>query len=187
MTTKIFDATVISANVKEIKCIDFIDRCSKKYPVVTSIEVFEEIEEGFSKIIVDNQFKKIIIYDLRYSDEYNKMFQYMEDRYPYLHKGEISSFLLSLINFKSTNERYYYVTDDQKMRKVIKKIENDWLFYNEFKIVVKAFMNTGTIGLLKKLKEKQVISCEEIEDIIQDLKNSSFYITDGLIKNLRGC
>jgi len=186
MTTKILDATVISANIKEIKCIDFIDRCSKEYPIETSIEVFEEINNGFGKTIVNTQFNIVNVVDLRKGSEYNNLVSYMEDRYPYLHRGEISSFILGLENYELKKLKYYYVTDDQRMRKVIKKIENDDIFYNKFKFRIKNFMVTGTIGLLKKLKGKKVISDDEIEDIIKDLKNSSFYLNDELIKYLRG-
>jgi hypothetical protein len=48
MRAKVLDNTVITAFLKEINCLDLIDICSSSYELVTSIEVSEEANEGFS-------------------------------------------------------------------------------------------------------------------------------------------
>jgi len=186
MTTKILDNTVISASIKEITCLDFIERCSKIYPVETSLEVFRETERGFNKITTNKRFRCIRVIDLRYHGQYRSLLNYMKNRYPYLHDGEISSFLLALLEYEKKNKEYYYVTDDQSMKKVVTNLKNDNLFYQSSGFMISRFFITGTIGLLRRLLDKGIISKKEIEDIIKDLRNSSFYLTTDLINYLRG-
>ena len=186
MTTKILDNTVISASIKEITCLDFVERCSKFYSIVTSLEVFHETERGFDKVIANKRFRCIRVIDLRDNGQYRSLLNYMKNRYPYLHDGEISSFLLALLEYEKKSKKYYYVTDDQSMKKTITKLKNDNLFYQSFGFMIPRFFITGTIGLLRKIYDKGAISKKEIDDIIKDLRNSSFYLTTDLIDYLRG-
>jgi len=186
MTTKILDNTVISASINEITCLDFVERCSKIYPIETSLEVFHETERGFDKVTTNKRFRCIRVIDLRYHGQYRSLLNYMKNRYPYLHDGEISSFLLGLLDYEKKNKKYYYVTDDQSMKKVIIKLKNDNLFYQNFGFMISKFFITGTIGLLRRLFDRGAISKKEIDDIIKDLRNSSFYLTTDLIDYLRG-
>ena len=186
MTTKILDNTVISASIKEIKCIDLIKKCLERYNIVTSIEVYEETSRGFGEQTITTFYKKITVYNLRNNKLFLILLEYLEDRYPYLHKGEISTFLIALLEYELKKRKYYFVTDDNRMRKVIKKIFDDSLFKRKLRSNVSKFHITGTIGLIKRLYERGILSRADIEMIIEDLKNSTFYLTDDLIKYLRG-
>ncbi len=186
MTTKILDNTVISASIKEITCLNFIERCSQIYHIVTSFEVFHEANIGFDKGTTNKQFRCIRVIDLRHTEQYRSLLDYLKNRYPYLHDGEISSFLLALLEYENKNKEYYYVTDDQSMKKVVTNLKNDNLFYQNSGLMISRFFITGTIGLLRRLLDKGAISKKEIEDIIKDLRNSSFYVTKDLIDYLRG-
>lgn len=186
MTTKILDNTVISASIKEITCLDFIELCSKIYHIETSLEVFHEANRGFNRVATNKRFGCIRVIDLRDNEQYRSLLDYLKSRYPYLHDGEISSFLLALLEYEKKNKEYYYVTDDQSMKKVVTNLKNDKLFYQNSGFMFSRFFITGTIGLLRRLLDRGVISKKEIEDIIKDLRNSSFYVTTDLINYLRG-
>ena len=51
--------------------------------------------------------------------------------------------------------------------------------------MVSRFFVTGTVGLLRRLYVRGAISEKEIDGIIKDLRDSSFYLTDDLINYLR--
>lgn len=187
VTTKILDNTVIIASLKEIKCIDLIKKCSERYKMCTTIEVMEECKEGFENTTFQKYRDLINIQNLTTNKEYAAIAEYLLERYPYLHIGEISSFLLALLKYELNNISYYFVTDDNKMRKVVANIHKDTLLSAKLEYDISSFNITGTIGLIKRMYERGVISKEDVKKIIDDLKNSTFYITPELIKYLRDC
>ncbi len=186
VTTKILDNTVLSASIKEIKCIDLIKTCSSKYNLATTEEVFDECQDGFDGIQIEEQLKLIDVHNLMNNEKYCELKDFLLARYPYLHKGEISSFLLSLLKFELSCIPYYFVTDDNKMRKVVSKIHEDTLFISKLGKNIRRFRMTGTIGLIKRMYIRGIISQEDIDKIIGDLQNSTFRITPDLINYLRG-
>ena len=185
MTTKILDNTVISTSISEIVCIDFIERCSKIYEIETTYEVYQETKDGYGINTTNQRYYYIRVIDLRSNGVYKIILKYLENRYPYLHKGELSTFLLSLLHFQFTHKNYIFVTDDQKMRKLIPQLKQDTMFQSRLSQTYTGLRFTGTIGLIKRLKERNAISVKEIEEIIKDLNNSTFYITQKLIDYLR--
>ena len=46
-TVKILDNTVISASLRELVSINLLERCSQRYDIVTSQEVYEEAKSYF--------------------------------------------------------------------------------------------------------------------------------------------
>ncbi len=185
MTTKIIDNTVVSASLKEITCINLIAKCLEKYPISTSIEVHEETKEMFSQKM--DCYKKISVYDLHDNKLFIVLIEYLSNRYPYLHKGELSSFLVALIEYELKSKEYYFVTDDNRMKKVASKLLQDELFTAKLTKKPAKLNITGTIGLLKRLCQRGVLTKEEISDVVIDLQKSTFYITPELIKSLRDC
>ena len=73
------------------------------------------------------------------------------------------------------------------MKKVASKVFQDDLFINRLSQKPVKFNITGTVGLLKRLRYRNILTREDIEKVIEDLKNSTFYITPELIKYLREC
>ncbi len=186
MTTKIFDNTVISSSINEIESINLIEKCLERYSIVTSIEVYEETKKGFPEQSKES-YKKISIFDLKDNKLFAILIEYLSDRYPYLHKGELSSFLVSLIEYEMKDKEYYFVTDDNRMRKAISKIFEDNLFVSKLTHKPLKFNMTGTVGLLKRLCQRNILTKKDVEKVIADLENSSFYITPELIKYLKAC
>lgn len=186
MTTKIIDSTVIIASLKEISSIDLIAKCSERYSLATSIEVYDETKEAFN--YDRNCYKKIRIFDMNENKLFIVLMEYLSDKYPYIHKGELSSFLVALIEYELKNKEYFFVTDDKMMRKTIPKIiSQDELFIDRLSQKPAKFNITGTLGLLKRLYYRKILTKTDIEKVVEDLKNSTFYITPELIKYLKDC
>lgn len=186
MSIKILDNTVLSVSLNNINSIDLLEKCMQRYNLATSQEVYEESEKGFDIKILEQCFKRIIIHDLRNDIKYNMLLDYLIRRYPYLHKGELSSFLIALLIYKLKGKSYYYVTDDGKMRKTLNKIIKNKEFLEKLNATKMSFNATGTIGLIKRLKEKGILTKKEIECIYIELENSTFRATPELLRDLMG-
>jgi predicted nucleic acid-binding protein len=190
ITTKILDNTTISASISEINSVNIIEKIATAHKLITSRSVFQETCNGFCEAEVDRIYSLIDIVDPIDGDKlkYHELLGYMSLRYPYLHEGELSTFIIAVLNFKKELKNYYYVTDDQKMRKVIEKIKSneDETFNRIVGLNLSDFNYTGTLGLLKRMVEKSIISNEEIKLIANDLKSSGFRISEKILSNLLG-
>lgn len=187
MTVKIVDNTFISACSGEINCIDLLDICSKYYEIVTTNEVFEETKEGFDTKKTSEIYNLISV-SSKYSKLYFELKKWLESRYPTLHSGEISTFLLALLSFAVVDSEYYYVTDDKSMKNIIEKLSEDEIFLKKlgYSFDMENFKVTGTIGFTKRLLEKGIIRQEYVEPILNDMQNNGFYLSDELKDHLRG-
>lgn len=187
MTTKILDNTFISASIGDIKSIDLISTSSRVYNLETSEEVYKETCNGYDEKIVTQIYQSIKVKKINHA-EYERLISSLEARFPYLHRGELSSFLLAFLEFSLDNRDYYYVTDDGLMRKKLSDVlaycasinGNDDYCGTDFKL-------TGTIGLIKRLYEKNVLSKQDVKSIIQDIEKSTFRISPEVIHILKGC
>lgn len=186
-TNKILDNTVISAAVNEIKSLNLISISSKAYPLKASSEVYDEISRGIPEDNFEEITQHIEKIDCNVYGNYRELFDYLSARYPYLHEGDISSFLLALLGHEVTGKKYYLVTDDLRLRKKIPEILELEKVRDLLKMNIEKMNVTGTIGLIKRLCEKGFVKHETMERIIKDLENSTFRITAELLKELRGC
>jgi predicted nucleic acid-binding protein len=184
MTVKIFDNTVISVSINELHSINLIQLCSTRYDITTTHHVFTEAKKGFSKAVIKEMSNYISVSNSQ-NQRFNEVLSWLELRFPYLHKGELSTFLMAVLDYSQTNKKYYYVTDDGRMRKTIPKILQNQAFINMCGKNKGTFNCTGTIGLIKRLYEKGSLTDNQIEEIITDLRNSTFYITPSLLNSLR--
>lgn len=186
-TSKILDNTVISAFINEIRAIELIEICQKEYVLVTTDCVYGETSRGFSQSIIDLNYKNIRVIKKNGGQKYDIALDYLRNRYPYLHEGELSTFLVALLYYEIDGKPYYYVTDDRKIREKIDEIITSVDLVNIIGVKVHHFCHTGTIGLIKRLCQKGCLSKEDINGIISDLQNSDFRVTDKLIDELRDC
>jgi predicted nucleic acid-binding protein len=184
MTVKIFDNTVISVSINELHSINLIQLCSTRYDITTTHHVFTEAKKGFSKAVIKEMSNYISVSNSQ-NQRFDEVLSWLELRFPYLHKGELSTFLMAVLDYSQTNKKYYYVTDDGRMRKTIPKILQNQAFINMCGKNKGTFNCTGTIGLIKRLYEKGSLTDNQIEEIITDLRNSTFYITPSLLNSLR--
>ncbi len=187
--TKIVDNTVITAALSEIKCVDLFSVCSNVYHLATSSEVYSEASDGFDSQTLSGICGLFRIFDKTSDHDYAALFTYLQNRYPYLGLGEISSFLVALLEYEMQNREYYYVTDDGRMRKVIGSLKKnaDALFIKHLGSTITRFRDTGTIGLIIRLCQKGKLSKARIDDVANELERSTFRLTPVLIKQLKGC
>lgn len=185
MTVKILDNTIISASVNELRSINLLKLCSSQYDLTTTSYVYEEAKNGFSEEII-KEIGHYIVISQSQNSKFDELLNWLERRFPYLHKGELSSFLLAVLDYSHRNKKYFYITDDGRMRKTIPKILCNLEFIRMSDEKERPFNITGTIGLIKRLREKNCLTEDQIESVIIDLKNSTFYITPSLLSSLRG-
>ncbi|GEM_PF-694958 len=187
-TSKILDNTVISAFLKEIPSVDLFEKCNSEFHLITSEKVHSEASKFFSKDKIAYSHVKVVKVKTRKA---KRLLEYLKNRFPYLHEGELTSFVVCLYKYKLQNKKYFYVTDDLRMKKVISQIfsESDLKKYYDKTMgsVDDSFNFTGTIGLIIRLCEKGRISDLEILKIINDLRSSTFYVSEKLLKRLRRC
>ena len=87
-----------------------------------------------------------------------------KNKYPYLGKGEIS---VILTGAKIKDNKCYCILDDRKARKVAQQ---------------QGILFTGTLGMIKKLKEKEIITPEKFDEILKKAEKSKFRIDPALFK-----
>lgn len=186
VTTKILDNTVISAFINEITSIKIIDVCAEQYDLVTSNCVYDETSKAIEKDILKEIYKNISVIKKDGEENYENALEYLKNRYPYLHEGELSVFLIALLDFECHKKPYFFVTDDGKMRRKTQEIISSDDFIKVIGLKIHDFRITGTIGLIKRLNEKGCLSQQEVNKIASDLLSSNFRAPESLINELRG-
>ena len=183
--TKIFDNTAISAFINEIPSIAMLKVCSQYYTLTTSVEIYHEALAGSDRETISSCFTDITVIDKNHEKIYLSLMTVLSDRYPYLHKGDISSFLLAYMDYAVPGKPYYYVTDDKTLRKKIPEILSSNTLKSLAKKNIQKFNMTGIIGLMRHIADNGNLSLSDIELIITDLKRSTFYVTEDLLSYLR--
>jgi len=182
---KIFDNTAISAFINEIPSIKMLVVCSKRYTLTTSIEVYYEALDGSDQKSIDSCFSDILVVDKNPQSSYSRLIEELSDRYPYLHKGDISSFLLAYMDYAVHGKPYFFVTDDKTLRKRIPDLLGSATLKSVTKKEIQQFNVTGIIGLMRHIADNGDLSKSDIELIIIDLRKSTFYVTEELLSYLR--
>jgi predicted nucleic acid-binding protein len=185
VTTKILDNTFISACVTDINSKDLVAVCDLRYSLVAPLSVYKESLNYSDREIMKKCYEKIVVIDMTNSEIYNELLQYLTNRFPNLHEGELSAFLVALLEYELKGKRYFYITDDLSMRKSIQKIRHDELFIQKLKSNFSNFNFSGTIGLINRLVKGNLIDVYDLNKIIDDLENGSFYLDPSLIEYLR--
>jgi predicted nucleic acid-binding protein len=120
------------------------------------LPVIEEITSVFAK----NELRKLIqkgilkVYDFKEDKESI----FLNNRYPYLHKGEIA--VISITKNNGT-QKCQAVIDESKARSVATKI---------------GIKKIGCLGLLLELNKKQIIDIEELKLLCRKIDKSIFRI-----------
>ena len=177
---KILDATTITALLCEIKSVEIIDRCKDVYDLIATEEVLDEIFRS-GRLIHSSLDRHFMVESLDHSEF--KLMNYLEVRYPALHRGELSSFITAARYAKKCVPSFF-VTDDRAMRNSITKMldSEEFIKFAGTKVTIKS---TGTIGLLIHLGEKGHLCKDERERIADDLSTSTFRCTPQLVLHLK--
>ncbi len=184
MTTKVLDATTISVGMGDIKTIDLIQRCSSRYPIVTTREVRHEIERGFAPDAVERAFAHIRLSSVR-GPGCDELVGRLKSRFPFLHEGELTSFVLALVNYEREGEPFYYVTDDRAMRRCIERIVSNDPAVHSLGLSIPDFKLTGTVGLIMRLFERGSLTKGEMVRIARELETGTFRVTDSILRELK--
>lgn len=178
MTIKVVDSTFVSAAISEIKSVDFLKVSCDIYRFFATDEVYEETTKGFNLKRVEKAFENIEIDNI----VNRELISFLRNRYPYLHQGELSSFVLAICKHNMEDEKCYYITDDKKMRETIEDILKDDYIKNQVGMNMNDFNYTGTVGLIRRLGEKRILSREDLRKIVEDLRDSTFRVTDTVLE-----
>jgi predicted nucleic acid-binding protein len=116
--------------------------------------------------------------------QYDELLEYLKNRYPNLHEGELSSFLMMLLEYTLKGKDCYYITDDQTAKKIFLNLHNDKLFIKKLGTSFNKASITGLVGLLIHMHEKGLLPEDYPKKIKNGLKHSAYYISEDLLSKL---
>ncbi len=155
--------------INHVSCIDHLHSMGNNLNIskIVHDEYYHEttlwLNNNTLRQYIDDEKIKIIKRDL------TNTLEQLKRRHPNLHEGELSVIALGLFCQKNSND-YICVIDEKDARKVAKKLELNL---------------TGSIGLIKLIKERNNWSENYLESVITDIKNSPFFISDAVLEVLR--
>lgn len=155
---KILDATTIIAIFSEINCPDLIEKILQlghELVIPSHIMKSELLDKTTLKITQSFVEKEKIQILEKNSIEEIKEFQ---KDFPGLGLGECDS-MLSYQKLTSKEEKAYCILDDRKARTKASELKIEY---------------TGLIGLLKMIKEREIMNSEEICEVVKMLKKYNF-------------
>ena len=142
-----------------------MDWMKRGYKIIITDQVHKELKNNkeTEKIISPELKKGNINISTPIKDQELKKFR---ARYPMLGVGECSV-ILTALEMDKNNKKYYAILDDKNARKIANNL---------------GIRMTGTFGLLKTLKEKQMIDELTFEQCKKDMEKSKFRINFDKIK-----
>ena len=99
MTDKIVDNTIISLML-EINDLILLEKLNQDHKILTSKDVYDETKAYFEESDVESVYTIIKIFENSTEIKFQELLEYLLNRYPYLHSGEITSFLIALLNYQ---------------------------------------------------------------------------------------
>lgn len=173
---KLVDSTFVFVLKNDIKSIDLFPKICSRYKLLST----EDIRSEATKTVFPEEYVDIRSFP---SNDYESIKDAVFRRRPQLHRGEISAIAASILLTENGIENYI-VTDDDIARKSIELFSSDTMFWNKIKHRPVKLSYTGTIGLIRRLRDYGVLSLNECKSIETDLRNSSFRATEDLFKLL---
>lgn len=175
---------IIIACLEYIKCINIFESCNGNYHMATSDIVYNEFAQKARPQDVEVFNKFFTVHNLSQDPKYRELFEYVTNRYNKLHRGELSSFLVMVLEYLVKNKNCYYVTDDQTAKKVFTNIHNDKIFMKLLGSSIEPPKVTGLVGLVKHLREKGLLPKGYPKAIKTDLKDNGYFLSEDLLKIL---
>lgn len=168
---KLLDTSVIilfADFIFQWECIDHLHNIKENLRTTTEVhgEYYSNSEawmiEDILKDLINENKLKIIVCDL------NDSKREIKHRFPNLHDGELS--ILSLGKFlKSEDINYYCVLDEKHARKAARNMDLKF---------------TGSIGLLKKIKDSDIWDNSELKDLVEAISGSPFWVSEKVLMEL---
>jgi len=155
--------------ISQHRCIDHLYNLGEKINI--SQEVYDEyyykttygVNNHLLNDYIENQ--KINVLEKDISKEVFRLY----NRYPNLHQGELSTIAVGNI-CKDKKKNYLCVIDDKKARNIAKRLNLNL---------------SGSIGLIKHLKNNNLFNNDDIDCIISDIENSRFFVSNEILMELK--
>jgi len=143
--------------MNEIKCPELIDKILKlDHELFVPYSVYDELLDPNSKQecerLIENDKLKVCRLNTK------KEVEDFQKSYPYLGKGECDS-MLQFAKLTKNGEKVYCILDDRSARKVANSLN---------------IQHIGLLGLLKLLKNRDIISPAEYDNKMKALEGSTF-------------
>jgi rRNA-processing protein FCF1 len=163
--------------LKEIRCVDIFDLCSSRYRLAISSAVRDEILPPFDKL--PSCVKVLAPSDFRFKP----MLNHVIARYPNIGIGELSTYLVTLLELVSKGRKAFIVTDDKRFRKTLPTFRKDQELERLYGGPIPNVPYIWTLSLVKQVVKKEGIDSEILSKIAGDVRTSTFrYSEDWLRK-----
>ena len=159
---KIIDSSFLIAVISDINCEQLIENLLKlNHELIVPYSVCHEVifgkgEKSFQSMIEKDYFQVVQLNTIEELGD-------LQTTYPYLGFGELDT----ILTYEKLQAKAYCVLDDKLARKIAK---------------LRLLPFTGTLGLLKLMKERFVISNDEYLNALKDLVRSGFRMPKEFVK-----
>lgn len=164
---KILDSSVIILYLNDIDGKEYFNLLSKNNShlhIPTS--VYDEILDNSQIRELDTLISQNIITKMVCNDSKDEAI--LKSRFPGLGNGEINVLYWGL-KLKDSGTQYHCVIDEKLGRTAAQKLQ---------------LPLTGSIGMLKILKDKKLLNAEQLKSIVLDIKKSPFRVNDAVLRSL---
>lgn len=164
---RILDSSVIILYLNDIDGRQYFTLLSQNNcPLHVPTSVYDEILDNDQISKLDSLISQNVISKMASNDP--KSEKALKTRFPNLGNGEINVLHWGL-KLKDSDVQYYCVIDEKIGRRAAQKLQ---------------LPLTGSIGLLKILKDKKLLSNEQLKSIVADIKKSPFRVNDEVLRSL---
>lgn len=159
---KILDSSFLIAIITDIECEQLIENLIKlNHELIVPYSVCHEVIFGKGEIPFQNMIDKnyFRVVQLNTIEELGNL----QTTYPYLGFGELDT----ILTYEKLKTNAYCILDDKLARKIAK---------------ARLLQFTGTLGLLKLLNDRSLISNEDYLKTLKDLSRSGFRMPKEFVK-----
>ncbi len=179
---KILDNSAVSSLGKEITCVDVLELVKTHYDVVLAGAVFRECKNLGNVPLYES------VKDLPEAVERDKKFTALVNAIQSINfrlgPGEIESIASSILMTQAGVENYV-VIDESLARSIVRGLHLNPRIEAIVGCKIPPIQCTGTIGIIRHMRDKGLISPEISQKIAYDLEISNFRVTPELLDLLR--
>ncbi|MCK9323489.1 MAG: hypothetical protein M0P07_06025 [Candidatus Methanomethylophilaceae archaeon] len=179
---KIFDNSVITSMGKEVISVDLLQYVKAQYTIFITDAVVTECMDSNDNSLIDiiQDFHVAVNKDERFL-QLVELIKKIDNR---LGPGETETIAASIM-LTHLGVENYVVIDEALARKKVSKIHVNSKLTEILGSTIPKIKCTGTIGIVKHLRDKGVLPKEICQRIASDLKSSNFRVTDELLALIR--
>lgn len=164
---KILDSSVVILFLNEIRGKQYLTLLSQNnHHLHIPVSVYDEIIDNSQIHELDSLISQKVISKLdpnNFAEE-----KALRRRYPGLGNGEINV-LCQGLKMKASGARFYCVIDEKLGRNAARQLQ---------------LPLTGSIGLIKLLKDDKLLNGEQLKSIVEDIRKSPFRVNETVLRSL---